>query len=125
MELTENPGTMVELINNDFSYNVEEKITQTKGKKLSDLITKGTGKTYLEQWISSRTDYCMSNLVSFGVRKLSDKGRVIYSTMYYSIGPSLLAEQGENKKANRVRPVVTLEANIQLTGSSESGWTIE
>ena len=101
-----------------YSYTVEDKVKQTTsdGKNMSDIISKGTGNSYDYQWLASRCAACYSYGVGFYGRHVGYY--VDISTLYYSNGSSRAYD-------GRVRPVVTLKTDIQLTGNSTDGWTIE
>ena len=100
------------------SYTVEDKVQQTTsdGKKMSDIISKGTGSGYLWQWLASRCVICDSSIANFNVRYTY--GIVDNYNMYSSDGIS------SSYRNCRVRPVVSLESDIQLSGNSNDGWTI-
>ena len=86
-----------------YDFNVSDKI--------ANMIRKGS------YWLASRNVDCKSNNADFNVHYLS--GRSVYSQrLVNSSGFSSCGAQG-------VRPVVTLESSVRLTGSSSTGWTIQ
>ena len=108
------------LENTYYNYNVSDKVNQTTsdGKKMSDIISNGTGSYAVNQWLASR---CVMD--SFGERAYfcvrSMHGIVDVQELYYSYDYS--SKYSSNA---HVRPVVTLESDIQLSGNSTDGWTI-
>ena len=100
-----------------YNYNVEDKVKQTTsdGKNMSDIISKGTGSSNVYQWFASRCVHCYFDNAAFNVRYVYSD--VYNSTLYYSAG-------GSNSYGYRVRPVVSLSSDIQLSGNSNDGWTI-
>ena len=106
------------LENTYYSYDVADKVKQTTsdGKKMSDIISKGTGSSYEYQWLASRCVSCGFYNAYFNVRGVSNN--VLNNYLYNSYGKSI-------RITERVRPVVTLESDIQLSGNSNDGWTIE
>ena len=104
--------------NTYYSYNITDNVKQitSDGKKMSDIITKGTESGSVAQWLASRCVHCSSDCASFYVRV--GYTNVNYtSALYYS-------SDGYSNYSSRVRPVVSLESNIQLSGNSTDGWTI-
>lgn len=95
-----------------YYYSVANNIVNST---ISDMITKGTGTTNIKQWLASRAISCNSNYAGFRVRYVSS-GDVGSYNLYSSYGGTYYNIS--------VRPVVTLSSDIQLSGSSESGWTI-
>ena len=67
------------------------------------------------QWLASQCVYCNSNYATFYVRFIGSN--VYRGSLYDSYGYL-------GGDALHVRPVVTLSSNIQLSGNSETGWTI-
>ena len=106
------------LENTSYVYTVADKVKQTTsdGKNMSDIISKGTGSSATAQWLASRIVGCMFERANFCVRYVYNFVSDYY--MYSSNGDS-------HSHSYRVRPVVTLESDIQLTGNSNDGWTIE
>ena len=86
---------------------------------MSDIISNGTGTSSVTQWLASRTVFCFSGFASFDVRGLSDP--VYRHSLYESNGYSYTYSYTRDL---RVRPVVSLESDIQLSGNSNDGWTI-
>ena len=101
-----------------YYYNVADKVKQTTSdeKKMSDIISNGTGSSYdVSQWLASRC-------VSFDFRGAYFYVRSVTSGVGY--WPSFNSYGDSYSNYNRVRPVVSLESNIQLSGNSNDGWTI-
>ena len=100
-----------------YYYTVADKVKQTTsdGKKMSDIISNGTGSSWEYQWLASRCVNCYSNYARFNVR-------VVYS--YVNISALYSSGGNSNSSYYRVRPVVSLESDIQLSGNSNDGWTI-
>ena len=68
-------------------------------------------------WLSSRCVYCSSSYAYFGVR-------IVYRGYVYSYG--MFNSSGDTSGSPcAFRPVVSLESNIQLSGDSTNGWTIQ
>ena len=84
---------------------------------IANMITKGTGDRNATQWLASRAVSCDSNCANFDVRTVHN-GYVDDNYLSDSDGNS-------NSRSWAVRPVVSLESNIQLEGNSENGWTIK
>ena len=103
--------------NTYYYYTVADKVKQTTsdGKNMSDIISKGTESSTVYQWLASRCVHCNSGYASFDVRSV---GSVVVNYLSYFYGNSYYAYC-------RVRPVVTLSSDIQLSENSETGWTIK
>ena len=84
---------------------------------IANMITNGTGDSNVTQWLASRAVDCRSIFANFNVRNVSI-GHVNNNNVYRSNGDSYSPSWA-------VRPVVSLESNIQLEGNSENGWTIK
>ena len=110
----DNPKESKEIENTVYSYTISSEIRDTN---IANMITNGTGDSNITQWLASRAVYCPSRFAGFGVRLVYD-GNVNNNNLYNSYGISLSPSWA-------VRPVVTLESNIQLEGNSEDGWTIK
>ena len=110
----ENPKESEEIENTYYYYTVSSQISDTN---IANMITKGTGDSNITQWLASRAVSCGINYASFYVHFVYD-GSVDIGLLYTSIGNS-------RSPGWAVRPVVTLESNIQLEGNSEDGWTIK
>ena len=109
-----NPKESQEIENTYYYYTVSSQISDTN---IANMITKGTGDSNITQWLASRSVNCSSDYAYFSVRIVS-YGSVGSNYLYYSGGDSISPSWA-------VRPVVTLESNIQLEGNSEDGWTIK
>ena len=114
-----NPGYSPELTFTYYDYSISSKVNKRAidGKSMADLLAKGATSYNRTQWLASSRVFCVSSKVSFYVCNF-DSGNVSGSNLYYSNGNS-----GYN--GITVRPVVTLKSNIQFTGSSSEGWTIQ
>ena len=88
----------------------------TDSKYYNLFINNGTSN-YASYWLSSRCVNCDSSIASFGVRVVYG-GNVLRCDMFDSDG-------GTGGNAYAFRPVVSLESNIQLSGDSTNGWTIQ
>ena len=106
------------LESNYYYYDISEKIRQktSDGKKLSDIILKGTETSIKKQWLASRCIKQESWMTIFYV---------------YYIVPielecnSIYSYNGDESIGYYwIRPVVTLKSDIQLSGNSNDGWTI-
>ena len=96
-------------------YNLMASTDFTDSKYYTLFINNGSNlATY---WLSSRCVYCSSSYANFCVR-LVHGGGVNYCRMFDSLG-------GPRGGAYAFRPVVSLESNIQLSGDSTNGWTIQ
>ena len=85
---------------------------------IANMITKGTGDRNATQWLASRTVDCGSNYAAFYVCGVYS-GNVNHGNFLYG------SRGNSNSPSWAVRPVVSLESNIQLEGNSEDGWTIK
>lgn len=109
-----NPIESEKIENTYYRYTISSKITDTS---IANMITKGTGESNITQWLASHTVKCESNNANFDMRILffgEVNGYFLYGT--------------NNNTGNlnwNVRPVVSLQSNIQLEGNSEDGWTIK
>ena len=101
-----------------YKYTVADKVKQTTsdGKKMSDIISNGTGTSYVIQWLASRFVSCFSNSANFGVGHVSF--RVYGYAMYGSRGR-------DGTSSLRVRPVVSLKSNIQGEKDSSGIWQLK
>ncbi len=104
-----------ELKYTDYDYSISSKMPDNTD--IANIITKGTGNSNVTQWLASRAVACGSNSAVFDVRYVNYGGVYNYA-LYYSYGSS-------GSPSWAVRPVVTLESNIQLEGNSEDAWTIK
>ena len=110
----DNPKESKEIENTVYSYTISSEITDTN---IANMITNGTGDSNITQWLASRAVFCCSDYATFSVRLVNNGG--VY-------GSNLSASGGNSDSPSwAVRPVVTLESNIQLEGNSENGWTIK
>ena len=100
-----------------YSYTVADKVKQitSDGKKMSDIISNGTGSSAVTQWLASR---CVRSSIDayFNVRYVNS-GVGSPRALFCSTGLSPSFDY-------YVRPVVFLESDIQLSGNSNDGWTI-
>ncbi len=106
------------LESNYYHYDISEEIRQktSDGKKMSDIILKGTGTNNKKQWLASRCIKHESWMTIFYVCYV-----VPYEPEYNGI---YSYNGGEATGYYYVRPVVTLKSDIQLSGNSNDGWTI-
>ena len=111
----ENPKESQELENTYYYYSISSQMADNTD--IANMITKGTGDSNVTQWLASRAVGCNIFYAYFCVRRV-DIGAVNYDALYTSNGNSISPSWA-------VRPVVTLESNIQLEGNSEDGWTIK
>ena len=102
-----------------YSYRVADKIKQitSDGKKMSDIISNGTGSSEVAQWLASREVEFVSGYARFHVRRVGEFVHRITDPLCTSCGYFDSCEL-------YVRHVVTLKSDIQLTGDSNSGWQI-
>ena len=109
-----NPIESEKIENTYYRYTISSKITDTS---IANMITKGTGESNITQWLASHTVKCESNKANFDMRIVffgEVNGYFLYGT--------------NNSTGNlnwNVRPVVSLQSNIQLEGNSEDGWIIK
>lgn len=120
------PGYSPELIFTFYSYLLSQKINKTTadGKNMANLLSKGLASSNAYQYLATSCVYCISgqytNGVVFCARSL-ENGDVRYAGLYKSWG---VQEDGATS-SGRVRPVVTLKSNVQFSGSSSAGWSIQ
>ena len=114
-----NPGYSPELTFTYYGYSISSKVYKRAidGKSMADLLAKGATSYNRTQWLASSCVFCVSFSAWFGVC-IIDSGNVSYSNLYNSNGYGYY-------NGLTVRPVVTLKSNIQFTGSSSEGWTIQ
>ena len=110
----ENPKESQEIEHTYYYYSISSQMADNTD--IANMITNGTGDSNVTQWLASRAVVCSSNCANFIVR-IVGYGNVYYS-LYNSNGRSFSPRWA-------VRPVVSLESNIQLEGNSEDGWTIK
>ena len=105
------------LENTYYEYTVAKQVKQTTsdGKKMSDIISNGTGSRDVWQWLASRCIDCSSRSAGFYVRYVCS---IVSNTPLYSSSGDPYIISGH------VRPVVTLKSDIKLSGNSTDGWTI-
>ena len=109
----ENPKESEEIENTYYSYSISSEITDTN---IANMITNGTGNSNVTQWLASRALHFLTAFSYFSVR-LVDIGNMNHVRLYVS-------NDNSYSFSCAVRPVVSLESNIQLEGNSENGWTI-
>ena len=109
----ENPKESEEIENTEYEYNISEEITD---KNIVNMIVKETG-IWEMQWLASSGVQC-SQIAFFSTFIVNSYyGTVNLYNTYNSNNYSF-------SRSCSIRPVVTLEFNIQLEGNSEDGWTI-
>ena len=93
----------------NYSYSISNYVKQTtsEGKGMADIITKGSGKINIDQWLASTYNECDSESAMFGMRFVENGWVYRFGGFYYSKGKSYGTSYS-------VRPVVTLKCNIQV-----------
>ena len=113
----ENPKESEEIKDTGYDYTISSQISDNN---IANMITKGTGDRNIAQWLASIAVGFVSDCdyAYFMVRTVID------DTI---MGNDLCASYGNYPMGLSwaVRPVVSLESNIQLEGNSEDGWTIK
>ena len=110
-----NPGTRA-VKGTDYDYSAQNKIASNMSTDIANMITMGTSSANINQWLSSRCIRCTIAGAGFNFHYLN--GGNVNSNYLYSSG-------GNNYTFSfRVRPVVSLKSDIQLSGNSNDGWTI-
>ena len=109
----ENPKESEEIENTYYAYSISSEITDTN---IANMITNGTGDSNVTQWLASRALHFLIDFSYFSVR-LVDIGNMNHVRLYVS-------NDNSYSFSCAVRPVVSLESNIQLEGNLENGWTI-
>ena len=110
-----NPGTRAVKCT-DYDYSAQNKIASNMSTDIANMITMGTSSANINQWLSSRCIRCTIAGAGFNFHYLN--GGNVNSNYLYSSG-------GNNYTFSfRVRPVVSLKSDIQLSGNSNDGWTI-
>ena len=124
MSSTNRDDDGISLENTAYKYIISDYVTQTAsdGTKISEIITNGTDSSNVSQWLASRYTYPMSSYVHFGVGILNSSNVNNLAPRANSICTSI--ETGYSH-SYRIRPVVTLQSDIQLSGNSTDGWTIQ
>ena len=121
-----NPGYSPELTFKYYSYSISSEVNKTAkdGTSIANLLAKGTTSSNISQWLASSCVGCYSNSAGFDVHGI--KGGSAYTAGDVE-GSELFNSNGFCGSSNnrRVRPVVSLESNIQLRGDSTNGWTIQ
>ena len=88
---------------------------------IANMITKGTGDSNILYWLNTPTTMCTPNFVIFGMPAVRG-GNIAAFDMG---GAPLYGADGTPHNASYpIRPVVTLEPDVQLEGSSQEGWTL-
>ena len=116
----DNPGYSPEIVRDLFNIdNLSDVISTNIGNYniISQLITKGTSDRNIEQWLSSSCCAPFGNFAPFNIRILTS-GTMGNCMTYVSTGH-------QYSFYARVRPVVTLKSDINLSGNSTEGWTIQ
>ena len=85
-------------------------ISSQMADDIANMITKGTGDRNATQWLASRTVDCGSNYAAFYVCGVYS-GNVNHGNFLYG------SRGNSNSPSWAVRPVVSLESNIQLEGN--------
>ena len=107
------------------------KQTAADGKSIADLISKGTSSKNISQWLSSGNCDGFENN-GYSVFFWADKIAVAspYDGGYSFVGGCSLSnlfgkQQTIYNNNARIRPVITLNSNVKLSGNSTDGWTIQ
>ena len=88
---------------------------------IANMITKGTGDSNISYWLNTPTTMCMPHFVIFGMPAVRS-GNIAAFDMG---GAPLYGADGTSYNPSYpIRPVVTLESDVQLEGSSQEGWTL-
>ena len=113
-----NPKESEEIENTTYMYSISSKIEDTD---IANMIIKGTGNSNVTQWLASQAVQSNSGWCSFFTLRLN------YGYLnYYDLCSSYVSSDDSSSPCiYRVRPVVTLQSNIQLEGNSEDGWIIK
>ena len=93
------------------------KATDFTNSKYYALFINDGSANYDTYFLSSRCATCTLGTAVFYIRCI-ESGNVYFRSMLSTNG---WADSGENS----LRPIVTLESNVQLTGDSTNGWTIQ
>ena len=103
-----------EEIEKTYSYSISSEITDIN---IANMITKGTGDSNVAQWLVSHSEYGSTLAVFFGIQ----------SVINDNVGYTNLGRSNDTTMSGgrAVRPIVTLQSNIQLEGNSENGWMIK
>ena len=114
-----NPGYSPELNDTYYAYAISQKVNKTAkdGTSIANLLAKGTTSSNISQWLASSSVNCGGSHAEFCVRNING-GNVNYAYLFNSSGSGYSGNR-------RVHPVVSLESNIQLSGDSTNGWTIQ
>ena len=112
-----NPGTK-ELEYTYYSYNIANNITTEDGytseetTNISNMIINGTTSSCIVQWLATRSVFCNSSYAVF----------IVHYVLGYDVGGSRLFSSDEyfDFSHYRVRPVVSLESDIQITGTGDN-----
>ena len=111
-------GYSPELTRTSYYYNITEKLGKIYSgaqfrvrQRIANLFNVG------DMWLASRVIWYEDYYLSFEVRFCMGS-TVDNKSMYHSYGYELEGAFG-------VRPVVSLESNVQLSGNSTDGWTIQ
>lgn len=110
-----NPGTRAVKCT-DYDYSAQNKIASNMSTDIANMITKGTTSSNINQWLSSRCIRCTIGGAGFNFHYL--RGGNVNSNYLFASG------FGNYTFSFRVRPVVSLKSDIQLSGNSNDGWTI-
>ena len=106
-----NPGTRAVKCT-DYDYSAQNKIASNMSTDIANMITSSN----INQWLSSRCIRCTIGGAGFNFHYL--RGGNVNSNYLFASG------FGNYTFSFRVRPVVSLKSDIQLSGNSNDGWTI-
>ena len=111
-----NPKESEEIEEKYYTYSIPSEIIDTN---ISNMITKGTGDSNVDQWLASQNVHCTNNSARFCLFRVYNRGGTLSGARIYDTGEGLL------DSSKSIRPVVSLEYNSQLEGNSEDGWTLK
>ena len=113
-------GYSPELKYTGYYYNIASKVTKTTkdGTSIADILSNGSTSSNKNQWLASNHIVCNQEYASFRLRCIK------YGGISEAILHDSYTKSGIGIDSMLVRPVVTLQSNVQLTGSSSEGWTI-
>ena len=113
-------GYSPELTYTYYYYAISSKVTQIAkdGTSIANILSKGSTRSYINQWLASSCVGCSSSNVGFLVRWIH-YGNVYTYCLFISDGNSY-------DGYGRVRPVVSLKSNVNLQWNSTSNkWEIQ
>lgn len=103
------------------TYYVVQIAKEISDANIVNMITKGTGDSNISYWLNSPMAMLSKYYASFGMQTVS----IGFITGLDMGGVCFNADGAMFSSSYAVRPVVTLESDIELEGNSENGWTIK